>query len=218
VIKSASFSALLFDYLLPYFEHKQYLLRKGDGQFTRLTSFGHSGVVCTVSETPDGSFLNFQLGLRHSAIEQAMAGLFGNTDYYHGSSYTLLVDWRYLQVPSGAALAPRILLRKREDIAVACDAFIAFMDRQGWAFLDNYRSLKAIDKLYNRQGNYSALLCAHQYQRCFRGMLAAQMLHRPGLAALRNAHRTYLLQRGYSGMVVRKLDLTFAQMGNLSLN
>jgi len=202
----------IFDYLLPYFEHKRYDAAKGHPQFRRKTNFGFSSVILQVSEQGGLSYVRFFLGLRHDLIENMLAGLFGQESYYRSESHTLLVETAKLGWKVNDAM------RDDSDIIAIGDGFIDFMDRTGFSFLDHYRRLKACDILFNETPAKSAQWCNHQYQRCFRAMAVAHVLKRNDLGHLRAIHRTYLLSRGFSGRVVQKFDVNFAQTEHLSLN
>lgn len=208
----------LLDYLHPYFEHKHYTMHAGAMQFKRTTSFGHSSVVCNLSSDGEFSWLTFYLGLRHDLVERAQAGLFGKRAYYQTESHTLIVDSRWIQNPSAPALPGRVRIHNQLDLELACDAFIDFMDRSGFAFLDKCRSLASLDKLFNNNDKRSALWCNHHYQRCFRAMTIAQIINRGDVALLHQKHRNYLESRGFKGEILHKFDAQYAHMQKLSLN
>jgi hypothetical protein len=105
-----------------------------------------------------------------------------------------------------------------DQVGALGDEFIDFMDRSGFAFLEKYTKLQALDNLYNHRTELSAKWCNHSYQRCFRGMVIAGIRSRRDPGLLRQKHRQYLLERGYAGQVIQKFDTNFARAGQISLN
>lgn len=208
----------LLEYLHPYFEHKHYVMHPGAMQFKRATRFGHSSIICNLSSDGALTWLTFHLGLRHDLVERAQAGLFGKSDYYQSESHTLMIDSRWIQNPGATSLPERMRIGNHLDLELACDAFIDFMDRSGFAFLDKFRSLSALDKLFNNNEKRAALWCNHHYQRCFRAMAIAQITNRADKALLHQKHRNYLESRGYRGEILHKFDAQYAHMQKLSLN
>lgn len=208
----------LREYLHPYFEHKHYILGRGGIEFRRKTSFGHSVIIANTIECGDATVVDFHLGLRHDMVETAMSGLFGQREYYLNDSVTLLADWRLPKSNDPKVRTKRSEIRSTRDVDALGDAFIDFMDRIGFTFLEKYTGLQALDHLYNHRTALSAEWCNHSYQRCFRGMVIAEVRGRRDLALLRDKHRLYLLSRGYAGQVVQKFDTNFARAGQISLN
>lgn len=207
-----AYGTQLIDYLYPYFEHKRYVLLRGNTQFKRKTNFGFSSVLCSISGGDGNTSVRFFIGLRHDLIERSLAGLFGQGDYYHTASHTLLVDARKLGWTSSGSISCQ------RDLELEADLFIDFMDRKGFSFLDTYRRLTFCDQLFNEQREKSATWTNHQYQRCFRAMAIAHVLKRPDLEPLFERHRTYLLHRGFGGEIIRKFDTHFAPSRLPSLN
>ncbi len=207
------------EFLLPYFEHKQYALLPGTAQYRRKTSFGHAGVIVSAMASDEYVQLRLHLGVRQDLLEKALIGTFGQSSYYSNDSYSLLIDARLID-PLLSALPQdfRIDERLNERVEERCEAFIRFMDDKGFAFLDKYRKLSAIDRLYNEKPRLSARWCNHHYQRCFRGMTAAFIRHRSDVSALYAMHRDYLIQRGYEGQVLQKFERNFALQEKLSFN
>lgn len=213
------YQKLIGEYLYPYFEHKKYVPTRTPGEFRRKTSFGHSAVHYHVVLAEGGAAIQFHVGLRHELVEVAMSSLFGQRSYYQTDSQTLSVDSRTLGAVSRADdRSERSPIIKPAEVGAFCDGFIDFMDRSGFAFLEKYSNLSAVDRLYNNLPSKSAEWCNHSYQRCFRGMTVAEIMRRLDLRTLREMHRSYLLSRGYGSGVIEKFDINFARPGKISLN
>ncbi|MFN2422832.1 MAG: hypothetical protein ABR572_03560 [Cryomorphaceae bacterium] len=217
-MNTAFYTERLRDYLHPYFEHKHYALGRGGTEFRRKTSFGHSVIIVNLIDGDDATVVDFHIGLRHDLVEKAMSGLFGQRDYYLTDSATLLTDWRLLKSADPEERTKRFKIREIRDVDAIGNAFIDFMDRIGFSFLEKYTKLQALDHLYNHRTAVSAERCNHSYQRCFRAMVIAEIRGRRDLALLREKHRAYLLGRGFAGQVVQKFDTNFARAGQISLN
>jgi len=205
--------ALLHEHLHPYFHHKKYL-EKGPLLFERKTSFGKSVFIATVTGDEEMAYVKFFTGIRHDLVELTLTNTFGLTEYFKNSSYSLLLNWSYLDQN-----APSFLPSKNvNDMTVIGDMAIDFMDRNGFDFLDHYKDLSSLDRLFNDTPLKVAKWSSHNYLHCFRAMAIAKLLSRQDYDQLFLTHRTYLENRGLSGPIIEKFDSTFTQLKKLSLN
>jgi hypothetical protein len=201
-------------YLHPYFEHKRYM-EVEDLVYRRSTTFGESAFVCSVTGDDDMAYVKFFLGIRHDLVEKALVNGFGLGDYFRHSSHTLLIPWSDIDSDQ----IPNVLPCKGlSDLKAAGDWAISFMDERGFDFLNHYKRLSALDRLFNDKVDLSAKWARHSYLRCFRAMAIARIMNRSDYDRLYQMHRQYLEKRGYGGKITAKFEATFARMKRLSLN
>lgn len=204
----------MHSYLHPYFDHKRYG-SKGDLIFERKTRFGKSVCICTVTGDSEMAYVKFFLGVRHDLVENTLINGFGLNEYFKNSSHTLLLPWSDVD---SAGLPISIPCVRMSDIKKAAERGLAFMDEKGFDFLNHYKKLESLDRLFNDKPHISSKWARHSYLRCFRAMVMAKILDRSDFDRLMQMHRQYLESRGFSGAITAKFDATFARMKRISLN
>ncbi len=154
-------------------------------------------------------------GIRHNLVERTLVNGFGMSEYFKNHSYTLLPSWKEIDPDNTVSSLP---CRQISDIKVAGDMAIEFMDRKGFDFLNHYKSLKALDHVFNDLPKVSAKWTKHSYLRCFRAMTIAKLMDRQDYDRLFQMHRQYLEKRGFGGAIINRFDTTFARLKRFSLN
>jgi len=206
--------AYLHSYFHPYFEHKKYEA-KGQLIFERPTRFGSSVFISTVTGDEERAYIKFFLGIRHDMVENTLTNGFGLSEYFRNSSYTLLANWSDVD---NQRLPSSIPCTGMSEVKSAGEWGLSFMDERGFDFLDHYRNLKALDRVFNDRPEISARWASHNYLRCFRAMAIAKIMNRTDFDRLCQMHRQYLESRGFGGAITAKFDATFARIKHLSLN
>jgi len=209
--------AYLLNYLQPYFEHKKYDEGKLGIDFIRKTSFGHSCVQCMVSEYDDGVVVRYFAGLRNDLLERSLNKLLGENLLRYSGIASLMVEADIIKSGRKDNLF-RFFCRDKEEMRKSADAFIDLMDRQGFDFLENYKSVEKIDFLFNDKPRLSAVWTSHSYIRSFRAMTSAKILERPDYDRLFQMHQQYLAERGFQGNILEKFNRTFARLKHVYLN
>jgi hypothetical protein len=205
----------LADVLMPYFEHKKYVWHSDINQFIRPTRFGHAGVVANVIPSAGSYYIEFFIGIRHDLVENSLRTLWSIAPYYQKQSYTLLPSYGVLNALQNGG---RFFCDKLEDIYRSADAFTHFMDMKGFDFLDHYRKLANLDYLFNEHAGIGRRWSNYSYQYSFRAMMLAKLRNRHDIDILYGIHRSFLIERGYTGSLIEKFDANFAQLKILSLN
>lgn len=205
----------LAEILMPYFEHKKYIWHPELNQFIRPTRFGHAGIVASVTSSGGSLHIEYHIGIRHDLVEKALGALYGTPPYYQSQSYTLLVSYGMLNHINGSG---RFICHNANDLYRIADTFTHFMDMKGFDFLDHYKRLAHIDKLFNEHMDVARRWSNHSYQYSFRAMVVAKLCHREDIDILSGIHRNFLIERGHIGALVEKFDANFAQLKILSFN
>jgi hypothetical protein len=205
---------ILNQHFQPYFDHKKYEERS-PLVYERQTSFGCSVFMATVTGDEEMAYVKFFAGVRHDLVELTLTNTFGLNDYFKKSSYSLLLSWNQLD----AHTSPPVLPSKNvNDMTAIGDMAIDFMDHKGFDFLNHYKHLANLDRLYNDNPSKAAEWTNHSYLHRFRAMAIAKLRGRHDYDRLFQMHRDYLESRGLSGPIIAKFDTTFTHLKNLSLN
>ena len=204
---------ILSQHLHPYFHHKKYM-EKQPLVFERRTSFGSSVFVATITGDEEMAYVKFFIGIRHDLVELTLTNTFGLADYFRNSSYSLLLNWNQMDPQSASALPSKNL----NDMTTIGDMAIDFMDRKGFDFLNHYKHLVSLDRLYNDYPAKAAKWNNHSYLHRFRAMAIAKLVGRQDYDRLFRMHRDYLESRGLSGPIIAKFDTTFVHLKKLSFN
>ncbi len=206
---------VLYQHLESYMEHKRYGGNASDLHFVRLTNFGNSAVKITTEQAEDGLRFRVFLGLRHQLVEEWLANYGLPGTHYSQASYTLMVKSDRL---AGGVAFEQWPAKTETEVGAIAESFIAFMDKTGFDFLDRYKELKAIDRLYNENTVLAGKLNSFNYQYAFRAMAMAKICHREDYDRLMAMHRQNLASRGFSGEILAKFDITFARLKHFSVN
>jgi hypothetical protein len=206
--------SILRKHLEPYFDHKNYV-EKQPLIYERQTRFGSSVVIATVTGDDEMTYVKLFVGIRHHLVELTLTNTFGLDDYFKNSSFTLLVHWKNLDPEVVTAAMP---CREYSDIKAVGDMIIDFMDRKGFDFLNHYKHLSNLDRLFNDRFDTIAKWNNHNYLTAFRAMAIAKLSDRNDYDRLFTKHYGYLDSRGLSGPIIEKYSSTFAYLKKLSLN
>jgi hypothetical protein len=161
----------LSQHLHPYFDHKRYV-EKQPLMFERKTRFGSSVFIATVTGDEEMVYVKFFAGIRHDLVELTLTNTFGLDDYFRNSSYSLLVNAKNLD----KELMPNALpCRHLSDMTGVGDLAIDFMDHKGFDFLNHYKHLSNLDRLYNDSSEKVAKWTNHSYLHRFRAMAIAKL-------------------------------------------
>ncbi|MCZ4408309.1 hypothetical protein O3Q51_05785 [Cryomorphaceae bacterium 1068] len=182
--------------------------------YERQTRFGSSVFVATISGDEKMAYVKFFVGLRHDLIELTLTNTFGLEDYFRNSSYSLLLNWNQLD----SRLASSLPSKELNDMTTIGDMAIDFMDHKGFDFLNHYKHLANLDRLYNDHPTKAAKWNNHSYLHRFRAMAIAKLVGRQDYDRLLRVHREYLESRGLTGPIIAKFDTTFAHLKKLSFN
>lgn len=212
-MKLAQAEEILGEHLHPYFHHKKYM-EKQPLVFERRTRFGSSVFIATITGDEEMAYVKFFIGLRHDLVELTLINTFGLEDYFRNSSYSLLLNWNQLDSNLAASLPSKDLI----DMTTIGDMAIDFMDRRGFDFLNHYKHLVNLDRLYNDLPGKAAKWNNHSYLHRFRAMAIAKLAGRQDYDQLLRVHREYLESRGLTGPIIAKFDTTFAHLKKLSFN
>lgn len=204
----------LHQHLHPYFEYKKYL-EKSPLVFERKTSFGSSAFTASISGDSEIGYVNFFAGIRHDLVELALRNTFGLQEYFEGTSYTLLINLKNVDRQRVVASLP---FKKVSEIETIGDLAIEIMDDVGFDFLNHYKSLENLDRLFNDSPTTLSKWTNHSYYHRFRAMAIANLRLREDYDKLFSSHREYLKKRGFTGPILAKFDSTFAHLKTLSFN
>jgi len=140
---------------------------------------------------------------------------FGLAEYFNKSSYTLLLNSKDLDPERFYTFLP---CKHLSEMTTIGDMALDFMDYKGFDFLNHYKHLSNLDRLFNDLPSKLSKWTNHNYLTVFRAMAIAKLKNRSDYDRLFQMHRVYLESRGLTGPIIEKFDTTFAHLKKLSLN
>jgi len=162
---------LLREHLDPYFHHKNYDEKK-PLVYERQTSFGSSAFIATITGNEDLAYVKFFTGIRHDLVELNLVNTFGLAEYFNKSSYTLLLNSKDLDPERFYTFLP---CKHLSEMTTIGDMALDFMDYKGFDFLNHYKHLSNLDRLFNDLPSKLSKWTNHNYLTVFRAMAIAKL-------------------------------------------
>lgn len=160
------------------------------GQFRKRTYRGFSNLLLSFSNYADGVMVEGHCGIRIDAVEDTVYQYTNGFREFQPNSHTLITSTGRLE----GELTRRRLVESREDAVETALEIFATVDEKGEGFWQRFSEFEALDELFNYPDGETAQLVPNLSYACLRGLVVAQLLHRPNFEALVDEHRARLDQ------------------------
>lgn len=182
-------------------------------QFRRVVNNGFQIIVLSSAGTSPVEvevFLGVRIDLVEQLAYQFTAGLSGYGPY----STTLLVPARkVIQKEIG-----RYTLYQEGDIEETHRQFQALMTEYGFAFLDQFSGVSALDVLYNSEPSKKQEYLTNEFHRALRGIILAKLVDRPSWLDLTEIYQAKLEKRAVPEVQLAKYQQLVSFLKNYSFN
>lgn len=163
----------IYDKLDPVFRRKGYKRQAHKKQFILSTPNGFRCVQIALHRQEGQQLVDLRLGIRLNVIEE-LANQFLPAVQTSAETTTILTSYGNL----GLEPQPKLLLESEDDLHLLCRRIEGFMHSKGFRFLEHMDHLRKLDKLLNRKPQKNCPFLTNQYNRCFKGIVAARITHR----------------------------------------
>ncbi|PQA59688.1 hypothetical protein C5O19_08665 [Siphonobacter curvatus] len=188
------FETELYQKLSVFFAENGFELLSDRKQFRKQTPVGFYNVVFSTSYRTNEIWLDVSIGLRHQEIEFLAQQFLDNAEEYREDANTLVIsvgkfnDDKYF----------RYKLQSTEDLNDVCDQIKEFLLNQGFAFMEKYGSLKALNHLLNDEPTKPSKFLYNQIHRCFKGIIVARFSNHERFLRLIDLYRVQVAKLGAS--------------------
>jgi hypothetical protein len=184
--------ATLYQELHSLFQEQEFVFMPNRHQFRRNLGNGFQNVVLSCEKNPTELHVEVHLGCRLNLIEDlAQQFLRGNESYRYESS-TIIVSM-------GKLLNNKVFdfeISNKTEAADCAQQIFGFMQQQGFSFLNEVCSLKAVDKIMNEKPIKPVSYLNNQSHRCFKGLIAARLCDNPRFLDLVEIYSDTLQRQG----------------------
>jgi len=182
-------------------------------QFRRAFGGGHQCVVLS-SAGQHPLEIEVFLGVRVDLVEDLAYQFTMGLNEYGPHSTTLLIPAK--KVAEKAEL--RYELNRELDISQISSNIEEFMLTYGYAFLDEYSSIAALDQLYNANPEQKVDYITNEYHRALRGVILAKLVQSQSWSELAQIYRRKLEKKGTPEMQLNKYLRLVEFLRNHSFN
>ena len=203
----------LYYSLEDYFLSQSFLAIPTLQQFRKATSQGFITVIVS-APAPWPTLAELHLGVRIDLVE-TLAYQFTNGSAGYGKHSTTLIT------SSGNILGDpyqRYPVESERATPNAVQQMRDFMKQQGFAFLEKYSHVQALDALYNRHPEQKSPHLPNLFHRALRGVTLAKLAQRPGWSELVQVYRTALLARSTPPALMAQYDQLAHYLRTFSVN
>ncbi|MGB3618239.1 MAG: hypothetical protein WBA12_08970 [Catalinimonas sp.] len=178
----------LFDKLAPFFGRYGFEPVRAYNQFRRPTEVGFQNMILAFSAYEEETWVEAFVGVRHDQVEE-LAYPFTSGGYaFRKDSTTLVTSLGKLR----GQTHHRFKIQDERGLSRTVRDLQDFMVTDGLEFVERYTALHELDALFNDDPHRPCPYVFNQAHRCFRGLVMARLVARPGFAALCRAYRTHL--------------------------
>ncbi|MDQ1089167.1 MULTISPECIES: hypothetical protein [unclassified Siphonobacter] len=188
------FETELYQKLSVFFAQHGFELLSDRKQFRKQTPTGFHNVVFSTSSQGQETWLDVSIGLRHQEIEFLAQQFLDISEEYRDDANTLVIsigkfnDDKYF----------RYKLHGTDDLDDVCDQIKEFLVQTGFAFMQKYDGLKALDQLFNKEPSKPCKYLYNQTHRCFKGIIAARFTNNERFLRLIDLYRLQVAKLGAS--------------------
>jgi len=151
-------------------------------QFRKSTKSGFSCLILSISTYEEASLAEAHLGVRIDDVENLAFPFTNGLTGFQPESMSVVSPMAKLF----GQRYQRLSLQGPADLPEATATFTRQLEERGFAFLEKYGQLKALDQLLNKQPGETVPLVHNQINRCFRAIVTAKLMQRqdfPDIAA-----------------------------------
>ncbi len=182
------FETGLYHRLYDFFGDHEFEMMAGLKQFRRLTPHGFQNVIFSPTAYEDELWLDLNIGLRYSPVEDLAQQFLDNLPQYRHESNTLIISVGKFHKNKYF----RYKVANEEDLKLCCEQIRDFLKYTGFGFLQKYNALPQLDKLINHKPARPCPYMYNQVHRCFKGLIAARLNDSRAFMDLAETYRKYL--------------------------
>ena len=197
----------------PYFASHGFTRIDAPPQFRKVHKGGFECVVISVGNTLP-TLAELHVGIRLDTLEQLVYQFTAGLNDYGPHSTTLITS-------SGRILGQpyhRFSIEQASDIYSVAEQMKQFMQSDGFAFLEKYRHLKALDALFNDEPDEKSIYLTNELHRSLRGITLAKLAQRDNWTQLVIDYRIQLTRRGTPETAMKSYDLLADYLRYFSIN
>lgn len=206
-------SQTLLSRLEPFFVLHGFTPLAAHHQFRKVNNGGFCSVVISVGNSFP-ALAELHLGIRVDLVEQlAYQFTTGLTEYGPHSTTLITSAGRIVEKPYY-----RFPLERPSDTDVVAEQMEQFMQTEGFAFLDKYRRIEALDALFNTEPHEKSPYLTNRLHRSLRGIILAKLTHRARWSWLVTSYRAQLTLRGTPEPMMQNYDRLANYLRTFSVN
>ncbi len=170
----------LYTHLTPFFYDRGFELKPALKQYRKTTESGFQNFIFSLSQSSEDFFLEVNFGVRLDAIEHIAQQFLDTLPAFQQEANTLIIsigkfnDNKYF----------RYRIQHAEDLNAIAAQIKEFVNREGLSFTHEFSTLKNVDVLLNRKPRRPCKYLYNQTHRCFKGLVAAKLIHSPNFIRL----------------------------------
>ncbi|OIN60712.1 hypothetical protein [Arsenicibacter rosenii] len=211
---NSPFETNLFRHLSQFFADHHYLLLADQKQFRKITATGFQNVIFSPSFYQNEILVDILFGTRNQQVEQIAQQFLRNTPEYRDHANTTIISiGKFRDMPYF-----RYKLNPGESPEMLCADVESFFLKQGFSFLDQTRSVQAIDTLLNSQPDQPCKFLYNQTHRCYKGLIAAHLNHSPQFDGLIDRYRFELKRQTQNAHEQLRFERLIAYLLHYSAN
>ena len=199
----------LYPFLSPYDFEAEY----ASCQFRRKDDRGFSSIIISTGGTLP-ALVELHLGIRLDLVEQLAYQFTSGLAEYGPHSTTLITSaGRILGQPYH-----RFSLDRLSDVSQIATQIRQFMLEYGFAFLEKYRRIEALDELFNATPHEKSPYFTHRLHRSLRGIILGKLVDRPHWERLVTGYRAQLTLHGTPEPMMHNYDRLADYLRAFSIN
>ena len=182
-------------------------------QFRKIHSGGFCNVIVTVGNSLP-ALAELHVGIRLDLVEQLAYQFTTGLIEYGPHSTTLITSaGRIIGQPYH-----RFSLEHPSDINTVAEQVRQFMQTDGFAFLEKYQRVEALDELFNASPHESSPYLTNRLHRSLRGIILARLAYRSHWERLVTNYRAQLTLRGTPEAMMQNYDRLADYLRTFSVN
>ncbi len=186
------FETALYEKFHDFFNNHGFSLMADKKQFRKITPMGFQNVIFTITQYENETWLEVNIGCRHNQIEQIAQQFLNNHREFWADSNTLVIsigkfnDAKYF----------RYKIHDQSDLDDTCEIIKEFLLTRGMPFMEDSYNLNSIYHIFNDTPTQTCKYVYNQMNRCFKGAIAAKLVHSTRFLDLVDTHRNMLVKIG----------------------
>jgi hypothetical protein len=158
--------------------------------------------------------VEINIGTRIDLVEELAYQFTTGLRSFQENSNTLITSMgRIMQQPYF-----RFEVHQSVDIREVAEQIKAFMETQGFDFLEKYSTISELDKLFNDKPREKLPYAYNHLNRCLRGIVLARMADRKDFPAIAATYRNTLLKSSTAPPLLEKYDKLVNHLKTFSFN
>ena len=182
-------------------------------QFRQHNESGYRSIVLS-GAGKQSSEISVFLGIRINMVEDLVYQFTEGLQDYGLYSTTLLVPAKNITSKSQYFY----LLNTESDIPEILHKIMKFLNEEGFKFLEEYSSVKALNELYNQPPNKKLAYITNEFHRALRGIVLAKLTQRPHWTELVGQYRSKLQKQGLPEARLQKYEQLARFLTNYSFS